>query len=205
MSDLDHASEFWNWFASYASEVRDAYRRNDHHWLATNISLRIKRIADRLNWEIGPYREPDNTFVLSPTIRENLPITRSTIAMAPKLKGWHFLHAKPPKELLSLEISAHNCTINADTWQYRLTSYNNGEFVDIEIFINAAPDFPTAYQDLFCELAVESLIGEECRLDRVGYLIPTIVVDNTSIPNLTAIQHLKKHLDLVLTPSQVET
>ena len=204
MPHNDHAIAFWDWFASNVHAIREAYRGNDQGWLNTHISPRIQRIGSQLNWEIGPYHAPDDTFVLSPTIRENLPLTRATIAIAPTLDGWHFLHAKPPKVLTSLTFSARDCTINADDWRYRLIAYNQGEFVDIEIFVNAASQFPAAHEDLFCELVVEALIGEECRLDRVGYLMPNIVEDNTAIESSTAIRHLNDHLAQVLTPPQDE-
>ncbi|MEL7500747.1 MAG: hypothetical protein AAFN77_24350 [Planctomycetota bacterium] len=199
-----HVVEFWNWFASNASRIHDAYRRDEDGWLDTNISPRIDRIADHLNWELGPYNDPDDTFVLSPTIRDNLPVTRAAIAIAPQIAGWHFLPAKPAKELLSLTFCAHECKINADDWRYRLTAYNNGEFVEIEIFVNASSGFPSGLDDLFCELVIESLLGEEYRLDRVGYLILNIVNDNTTIEKSTSIKHLKDHLAQVLRPAQNE-
>lgn len=201
MPDDDHVVAFWNWFASNAHLIHDAYGRDDHVWLDTNISPKIKIIADRLNWEIGPYHDPDDTFVLSPTVRENLPITRDAVAIAPQIDGWHFLPAKPPKELLSLTFSAGDSSVNADDWRYRLIAYNKGEFVDIEIFINASSGFPAAQKDLFCELVVEALVGEELRLDRVGDLILKIVDDNTAVEKSTAIQHLADHLQQVLAPA----
>ena len=205
MSDNEqHVVDFWNWFASNAARIHDAYNCDDDGWLDTSISPKIDRIADHLNWELGPYNDPDDTFVLSPTIRENLPVTRAAIVFAPKIAGWHFLPAKPPKELLTLTFSAHECTINADDWRYRLTVYNNGEFVDIEIFVNVSSGFPAAHEGLFCELVIEAMLGEEYRLDRVGDLIPKIVDDNTTIENSTGIQHLKDHLAQVLTLAQNE-
>ena len=200
----DHAVAFWDWFAPNANQIHDAYRRDDGGWLDTQISPRINSIGNKLNWEIGPYHDPDDTFVLSPTIRENLPLTRAAIAIAPQLDGWHFMHAKPPKDLLSLKFSACDCTISADDWRYRLIAYNQGEFVDVEIFVNAASEFPAAHEDLFCELVVEALIGEECRLDRVGHLMPNIVDDNTVVENSTAIRYLNDHLTQVLTRTQNE-
>lgn len=194
----DPTAAFWDWFATNSHQIRDAYRRDDHSWLYTQISPRINRIGNRLNWEIGPYHDPDETFVLSPTIRENLPLTRAAIAIAPQLDSWHFLHAKPPKHLVSLTFAVRDCTINADDWRYRLIAYNQGEFVDIEIFVNAGSEIPAAHEDLFCELVVEALIGEECRLDRVGCLMPNVVDDNTTIEKSTRIQHLKDHLAQVL-------
>lgn len=204
MSDTDHAVQFWNWFESNATHIHDAYRARDCDWLDKQISPRVKSIADLLNWEIGPYHEPDDSFVLSPTIRENLPITRAAIAVAPRLDGWRFLPAKPPKALLSLTFSARDCTVNADDWRYRLTAYNNLEFIDIEIFVNARTELRPINEDLFCELVVEALVGEERRLERIGYLIPTVVEDNTAIENTTPIRYLKEHLEDLLDPTQSE-
>ncbi len=200
MSRTDHAADFWKWFALNVAIIKEAYDQKNYEWLDLNISPRINRIEDRLNWEIGPYHAPEDTFVLSPTIRENLSVTRAAVAIAPHIVGWHFLHAKPPKKLSSLTFSAAECTINADDWRYRLTSYNNGEFVDIEIFVNSSSRFPSAHEDLFCELVTEALIGEELRLDRVGYLMPSIVDDNSKVEKSTPIQYLRDHLSKVLAP-----
>ena len=202
MPNNEHVVNFWHWFATNSRQIHDAYRRDDHEWLDVNISPRIELIGEQLNWELGPYNEPDNTFVLSPTIRENLTLTRAAIMIAPKLDGWHFAFAKPLKKLLSLEFSAQNCTINADDWRYQLTAYNNGEFADIDLFINSSNSPPTVHLNIFCELVIEALLGEECRLDRIGYLTPNVVDDNTTIENSTAIQHLNDHLSQLLTPTQ---
>jgi len=51
---------FWNWFASNAHLIHDAYRRDDHRWLDTHIPPRINRIGKRLNWKIGRFRRPDD-------------------------------------------------------------------------------------------------------------------------------------------------
>lgn len=200
MFDDSRVVEFWNWFVSNAHRIHEAYHHNEASWLAKTISPRVDRIADGLNWEIGPYHAPDDTFVLSPTVRENLSITRAAIAIAPRLDGWQFLPAKPAKQLSSLAFSAFGINVNADDWRYRLTAYSNGEFVDIEIFVNASSGLPEAHEDLFCELVVESLVGEQRRLDRIGYLKPTIVTDNTKIEKSIPIQYLADHLDQVLAP-----
>jgi hypothetical protein len=57
---------------------------------------------------------------------------------------------------------------------------------------------------LFTELVVESLIGEECRLDRIGYISPTLVTNNTLEERSTPIRHLKDHLAKVLAPENEE-
>lgn len=193
-------TEFWNWFASAADRIRSAYHGNDQKWLDTNITPRVRQIADQLNWEIGPYHAPDDTFVLSPTTRENLALTRAAIEIAPQLTGWRFLHAKPAKQLSSLTFMVGGATVNADAWRYRLTAYNGGEFVDIEIFANASCGLGGGHENLFAELVVEALVGEERRLDRVGYLELSTVGDNATIDRSSPIRHLNDHLSQVLSP-----
>lgn len=200
---LDHSAiaAFWDWFATYSDRIRDAYRREDRQWLDLELSPRVQHIDSRLQWEIGPYHPVDDAFVLSPSVRENLPLTRAAMAIAPKLEGWRFLYAKPPKQLLSLAFTVDDCTIHADDWRYRLIAYNDGEFVDIELFIPAHSHPPIAHLNVFCEWVVESLIGEECRLDRVGELMPQIVEDNRCVEQSTPIQHLQNHLKQALAPT----
>ena len=191
---------FWRWFAQEQSRIREAHGRGDVGWLDSVVTPRVQDIHERLNWELGPYNAPDDTFVLSPTIRENLPLTWAVVDEAPELEGWHFLHAKPAKNLSSLRFTARDCTVDADNWRYLLTSYNDGEFVDIEILVNSADDLPVAHDSFFCELAVEALVGEERRLEQVGSLTPVVVEDNTAIERSTSMRFLNAHLDEVLSP-----
>lgn len=189
--------QFWQWFAENHDNVSNAYNASDCDWLSANISRRIRQLGDSLNWEIGPYNLPDKTFVLSPTIRENLGLTRAAVKIAPELSGWRFLHAKPRKELNRLVFQSHGCTVDAEGWQYQMVSYNKGEFVDLMLYINAK-GFPSAHDQLFAELVVESLVGEELRLDRVGFVQPNIIEEPEAVENTTPIRYLHDHLLTVL-------
>jgi hypothetical protein len=197
-------AEFWAWFKDHAEDIRAAYNCGDSSWLDKRISPRLARIQERLHWEIGPYHHPDDTFALSPTIRENLPLTRMAVAQAPELLRWQFVPAKPPKVLKSLVFMVDDLRLCADDWRYRLTAYNSGQFVDIELLINNDGGFPSQFDTLFTELVVESLIGEECRLVRIGYITPTLVTNNTLEERSTPIFHLKDHLAKVLAPEKEE-
>ena len=154
----------------------------------------MSRLADHLSWEFGPYNHPDRTFVLSPVVRENLRITRAVVAKAPNMSGWHFLDAKPPKDLKGLTFCLGEQTVRADDWQYQLVSYNQGEFVDIVLLF----DDPIANESIFCELVVESLLGEERRLESVGYISASDSDADLEPASLTPIRYLNEHLDLVL-------
>jgi hypothetical protein len=198
MPDSPPIRDFWHWFESNVDRITVAYDRSNTDWLRDNISPQVKRLGHPLNWEMGPYHAAARTFVISPTVRENLPLTRSIVASAPMLNGWHFLHAKPAKELLTLEFNANGHSINADNWHYQLTAYDGGEFVDIDLYLDGAiPD-----DKMFCELVVEALLGEERRLDQVGHVTPHLA-DSVAVPdNLTPIRYLKEHVDDVLCPER---
>jgi hypothetical protein len=202
MTRNDPALELWEYFSSHVMEIAAAYTSEDYEWLDRKLSPLIKAIAEDMNWEMGPYNYPDQTFVLSPTIRENLSLSRAAVALAPNIKGWVFVPAKPAKELLSLSFEAHGFQVNADDWRYRMTSYNDGEFVDIELFFESSSAPPAPHENMFCELVVEALLGEELRLDRVGDLKPTPVQDVKAVEKASAIRHLKEHIGDVLASIQ---
>jgi hypothetical protein len=200
MKEVDPVAGFWKWFEDHAGEIESAYSRGDIDWLDLEISPRVDEMANGLNWEIGPYFDPENTFVLSPGVRGNLPFTRSAVELAPAMPGWHFVHAKPAKVLNSLVFEACESSVVADDWRYRLTSYRSGEFVDIDLLIDDGCELPSGQEQLFGDLVVESLIGEECRLDRVGVIAVTRVHNVMSEERSTAIRHLPDHLSKVLKP-----
>lgn len=179
---------------SNSDQIAQAYDDGDSAWLYAEISPRVKSLADLLNWEIGPYKHPDRTFVLSPVVRENLQVTRSVVTKAPTISGWHFLHAKPSKDLESLTFWLGEQTVCADGWRYQLISYNQGEFVDIVLFL----DHSIANESIFCELVVESLLGEERRLESVGYINSSDSDADLEPDHLTPIRYLSAHLDQIL-------
>lgn len=200
MDNADPVAGFWKWFEDHTGEIESAYSGGDFDWLDLEISPRVDRMADGLNWEIGPYFDPDRTFVISPGARENLPFTRGAVERAPVLAGWRFVAAKPRKVLNSLVFEVGESSVVAEDWRYRLTSYRSGEFVDIELLIDDGCELPSGQENLFGELVVESLIGEECRLDRVGIIAITRVDHVMSEERSTAIRHLPDHLAKVLKP-----
>jgi hypothetical protein len=197
----DRVDEFWRWFVAHDKDVREAYESRNTSWLDAELSARVERIARGTSWEIGPYSLPHNTLVLSPGTCKELAAVKAAVARAPRVGGWHFIACKPPKDLLSLTFELENVSANADSWVYRMTSYNGGEFADLEIFFepSEAPSF--GKEATFCELVVEALVGEELRLERIGAITPVSVPDVRAIENTTAMKHLRPHLIEVLSSS----
>jgi hypothetical protein len=196
----DRVDEFWRWFMAREQNVREAYECRNTCWLDAELSARVERIAQGTRWEIGPYSSPDNAFVLSPGTRNELAAVKAAVARAPRVSGWHFIACKPPKDLLSLTFELANVSTNADSWVYRMTSYNGGEFADLEIFFEPSAAPALGKEVTFCELVVEALLGEELRLDRIGAITPVSVPDVCAIESATAIKHLRSHLIEVIRP-----
>lgn len=162
---------FWGWFATHHQGVKAAYSQGDVGWLDVNLTAQVKRIEPRLNWELGPYYHPDNTLVISPSVRENIELARRIVAAAPQLTGWHFLPAKPPKELnrLAMELpGSPGVEVCGDTWAYRLTAYNQMEFFDIEVFTDVEGPISDRDLELLTRRLIESLVGEVLYLERIG-------------------------------------
>jgi hypothetical protein len=201
----DRVNEFWRWFATHDNAVRTAYESLNSDWLDTELSPRVARIAPGTNWEVGPYASPDHALVLSPGTREQLAAVKAAVARAPQISGWHFIACKPPKDLLSLTFELANVSTNADAWVYRMTSYNEGEFVDLEIFFEPSVAPPHGKEEVLCELVAEALLGEELRLDRIGTITPVSVPDVRAIKNTTAMKHLRPHVIAVLRPLAYDT
>jgi hypothetical protein len=189
---------FWSWFQKNEATLRQAYDNDDFSTLENLIANKVESLNPEFGWEMGPYSLPDYSFIFSPGSRFLINETRKVIDAAPNLAGWKFFAGKPPKELLSLTFEIEEVEICADNWRYRLTSYNKGEFVDIEIFFENADAPPASKQQIFGELVIESIVGEVVSLDRIGDISYSCVDTYADIQGATSIQQLKKHLDEVL-------
>ena len=120
---------------------------------------------------MGPYHHPDNTLVISPTVRDNIELARRIVDAAPPIPGWHFLPAKPPKELKSQAMGLPGIAgadVCGDKWVYRLTSYNKMEFFDIEVFTDYSGSMSDRHLELLTRRLIESLVGELLYLDKIA-------------------------------------
>jgi hypothetical protein len=81
-----------------------------------------------------------------------------------------------------------------------MTSYNGGEFADLEIFFEPSAAPAQGKEATLCELVVEALLGEELRLVRVGAITSMSVPDVRGIENTTPMKQLRRHLIEVLMP-----
>ena len=192
---------FWSWFADWHQDVVSAYANGDTFWLDTNLTAQIKRIHPRLNWEMGPYHDPENTLVISPSVRDNIALAQRIVAAAPAIPGWHFLPAKPPKKLgrLVMELpGSAEAKVCADDWVYRLTAYNQREFFDIEVFTDSVGAISSSDLELLTRRLIESLVGELVYLDKIAAVKVIRPVDTQRPDGLTAFRNLGRHLAQLL-------
>lgn len=199
------APTFWSWFVAHEAEIRRAYVEGATSKLDELLSDRVAQATAGAGWEIGPYDPSADVLVISPGTLERVPACRELVGQAPAVPGWRFLAGKPPKVLQSIvtEIDGHE--VRADAWRYRLTSYNGGEFVDIELFHQADDSPAPADGALAAELTIEHLVGEIVSLERVG-TIELLCVDRVEdVERATPLRFLKPHLHQVLRPSPYGT
>lgn len=193
-------AEFWNWFRANETVLRKAYDEGEVECLDALISARVDALDSGLGWEMGPYSLPDYAFVISPGKRERIGICRAIVDVAPELPGWRFFSGKPAKDLVSLTVEVDGGEVCADNWHYRLVSYGGGEFVDVEIFYEAADAPPPQREGIACELLVQSLLGELMSLERVGRIDFASVDHVREVERTTPLRFLRRHLDDVLSP-----
>jgi hypothetical protein len=192
---------FWQWFKTHRQEIEAAYDSADSEWLDFHLGGRLAKIQPRLRWEIGPYHDPDRTLVVSPGVRENIPLAEAVVAAAPAVPGWHFLPVKPPKELTRLVMDlpgVEGAEVDADNWSYRLTSYNQMEFFDIEVFASNPVPIKDTDLELLTRRLIESMVGERLYLERFGYVTVHRLPATITPEELTAFPHLGRHMSQLL-------
>jgi hypothetical protein len=149
MRSMPSIAEFWKWFEDHHLDIAEAYDIRAYDRLEELFEGRLPNPSVALNRVLGPYHHPDYTLVLSPTVGQNLPLTKRMVAEAPVIQGWRFLHAKPPKKLTSLTFSSGASTVVADDWRYIMALYPDG-FMELDILIPAPTQSRPAQDLVFC-------------------------------------------------------
>ncbi len=162
--------EFFEWLRNNVQFVpRDRKAQRElAKWLAA--------INPQLRWEVGSGSRAEWFLAFSPNLQEKLlDLTNALAREAPDVPGWEFLPAKPRKELQrrTIKITDGDRTreYNFEDWRYYLTSFNQGEFYDVNII-------PIGYEsecgsDLehAASLIIESELGEELFITAIDRVI----------------------------------
>src|ERR1051326_1785604 len=174
-----HISSFWNWFSGVSTRLSLDLENAD---IVSELDRRVLGLNPGLSWEIGPYRSGGAQFVISPSSHKSLlPRTISVMEKAPKIPGWHFLPARPPKEWdfkFSLEDkNSEPIEIEGRDWTYVCLKYPDGLF---DLILRCSP-LPTDDEDTnwhAASLLVEGALGEIAMLTHIN---PVVAVESFQI------------------------
>ncbi|MCM8528163.1 MAG: hypothetical protein NE327_16695, partial [Lentisphaeraceae bacterium] len=153
-------------------------------------------IDEAIKWEAGPGQSKEYFLAFSPGYNvDKLSITKAMISEAPELNDWEFLPAKPRKSWTTrtvyLPTQNGEIELNFDKWKYSLTSFNKGEFYDVNLTPDVLPELITNEE---IERAGYFLVQSE-----IGQLMFLEFVDRVNIvfepkTNLIEIDHLYDQL-----------
>lgn len=146
------------------------------------LTNKLAAIDPRIRWEVGPYNAERSFFAFSPNLkRELLPLTEALAKEAPEIPGWMFLSSKPRKQWKARVIEIKNAEgkvdrYNIDTWAYYLTSFNDGEFFDVNLVPYGCEESPLDDLQYVASLFVEFELGERMFIefvDRTNIVLPS--------------------------------
>lgn len=202
--DLSQRSRaFWEWFVAEEETIRGLFSEDADLNLTRVLSRRVSMLSNGLGWEIGPGREKENQFVISPNRdKDRLQVTRRIVQMAPSLPTWEFHPAKPRKDWdyrMEVRMKGKTILVSFRNWHYSLTGFSNNSFFDIDLFPDRfQKDIEETTYAKSAVLLVESEIGEELLIDRIDRINVCYRVPDELVGKLTPIYHLYEHLQLLL-------
>lgn len=179
------ADAFWAWFQAVAGATDDELRRE--------LDARVASLGE-LAWEIGSSAAGRRLAISPGGNPDLLPLTRAVVARAPRVSGWTFHPARPPKDWdLTFSLGA-DVRIDARGWRYLLQRYADGT-LDVEI---AAPDLMRYEEPIrihAARIALDGELGEERRLARVQDVFVYYDFEAADAPRIRPFPDLKRELD----------
>ncbi|HEX7844218.1 MAG TPA: hypothetical protein VF476_00375 [Chitinophagaceae bacterium] len=192
----DNFTTFWHWFQHSKFLFEKLEISQDSINL---IDKQITTLGD-FAWEIGPGKNKEYSLTLSPGGDKSLlSLTKSIVSKAPVIDNWEFHYAKPIKEWENyFEVFFKNEKISIDIskWQYVLFRNKDNAF-DIDVRVSDVPVILQGEAEEMhgiVEMVVESIIGEEARLEKIDRLEIVKEFDNKSKKGITAIPNLLNHI-----------
>jgi hypothetical protein len=168
MSSPAAIAAFWGWFASIAAALARNLEDGD---LLAELDARLRELGP-LGWELGPGRKEPCSLVISPAgDRAMLELTRAIVAAAPALHGWELWPAKPPRpwdfQLEVDDLQGTSIAIDASTWRYAIRRSRGGSGRELVLEAPELGSWPADEQRAAAEIILDSLLGEERRLESV--------------------------------------
>lgn len=200
MITSERVTEFWNWFRANNDRLISLVDTKHDRAVADALGAQVKAVDERLGWEIGPGQERELALVISPNGRaELLPVAEMVIAEAPAMPRWEFHSSKPPKKwdyrFRMLNSNGQTVELDAQYWEYILTSYNDGEFYDVILVANNRLDMDEVACRQAGFMVVESILGEKRCLERIGDVFLADRVPFGQAMEMSRLVSLSQHLD----------
>lgn len=182
------ATKFFRWLIPRLDGIWDDAE------LQAEVGERVSGLCAGLRWEAGPDLDKAHFFALSPNRDpELLPVTVKLISDAPEHQDWSFYPVKPAKNWTARHIEApvagKQVHMNFDDWTYTLTSFQDGEFFDVNLYTPRDHDLEPEALRGFGDMFVESQLGEQLYME----LIDRVTVQCSSDKKIS-IEHLRDQL-----------
>lgn len=193
---------FWRWFQTIADDLATNF---ENERLLAELDDRVSQLGDVL-WEIGPGKTQENALVITPDgSKDWLPVTQHIVEQAPRISGWEFESARPPRDWdmqFSMEgADGTHLDIDARPWRYVLFKYPDNTF-DIVLEQNNLRSL--SHDDRYAAAVVllDGILGERRRM---ALLVEIEAVETFSAQHsgkANSMCHFAEHLDsLVLATS----
>lgn len=191
----DQVIEFWRWFQTIANDLAANF---ENERLVAELDARVSQLGDVL-WEIGPGKAEENALIITPDgSRDWVPVTQHIVALAPRVAGWEFHSARPPRDWdMQFSIEGADGThldIDARPWRYVLFKYPDNTF---DIVIEERNLHSVSDDDRYAAAVVvlDGALGEKRRLALLGGIeaVETLSVECAHKAN--PIHHLAQHLN----------
>lgn len=186
---------FWEWFETIAANLG---RDLENQALLTELDRRVSDLGD-VSWEVGPGQEEENALVITPDgARQQLPTTRRIVARAPRIPGWEFHWARPPRTW-TLEFSidseqAGRIQVDARSWRYVLLRFPDHTF-DVVLEQGNLKDVSERDRYTAAVVLLDGILGELKRLELIGGIEPVAVLPEEQTSKANPIEVLSKHLE----------
>lgn len=187
---------FWKWFLEHQDNIIEV---NSKDSFVKELDKKVKELGN-YSWEIGPGKKNSLAFTISPGgDKELLEKTKKIIGFAPNISGWEFYSSIQIKEwsnFFTTFINGKKIGVDISKWKYVLYQFEDGTY---DIAIKPIP-FKKALEDSISELSemiVDSLIGEEKRIEKIVNLDIVPEFDSEIIHNASKLINLNSHLQVI--------
>jgi hypothetical protein len=155
---------FWEWFQGVHDSFGDQFENSA---LISELDRRVNELGD-FAWEVGPGHVAPNALAISPGgDRDRLVLAREVVMRAPHVPGWEFFAGKPAKGWMPrFTVDGPDgvaVDVDADAWRYVVRHERGSRVILVEA--NNLPTLPTSYRRWAAEILLDSILGEELRLE----------------------------------------